>query len=631
MTASMPIPPKLNKGGRAATLPATLDQAMTVLESGIGTGSPLAVRLRALSKRLQQERLQIAVLGQFKRGKSSFINALLGAPILPTGVIPLTAVATFIAWGREPIVRIHFKEGKPPEQLAAQDPDAIREVLFRFVAEEANPENRLGVERVELFYPTSVLANGIVLIDTPGVGSTLRHNTDAALQILPECDAALFILSADPPITEVEIEYLRRLRLKTAHVFFILNKVDYLQPDEQRTIARFLQKVLSEKSLLDSDSSISCVSARNGLAAKQVGNGRELELSGIGTLEDHLLRRLATEKAGLLEEAIRTKATDILAQAAAEVDLGVRALNMPLEELASKSQNFQDALRSIEAQRRVTRDLLTGDQRRLREQLELRIDGLRREASSKLASVIDQNLTDSRLTAWDEAARRALSKAMEETFESARQQLVTTFSKDAENALSGHQDRIDLLVDSVRRTAADIFDVSFAQGLDHDSFELGHEPYWVTESIGSTLIPDSSRVVDHLLPSKFRRARLRGRIVQDADRLIVRNAENLRWAMLRGLEETFRKAAARFEQRLDDAIAATRGVVEDALTRRRNRSFAVEPEVDRLNRVTASLAAMREEFSVGPSLGGPQGEPRQLHDAAPSRLGSRNAGSRSLG
>ena len=63
--------------------------------------------------------------------------------------------------------------------------DAIREVLFRFVAEEANPKNRLGVERVELFYPAGILANGTVLIDTPGMGSTLRHNTEAAMQVLP--------------------------------------------------------------------------------------------------------------------------------------------------------------------------------------------------------------------------------------------------------------------------------------------------------------------------------------------------------------------------------------------------------------------------------------------------------------
>jgi predicted GTPase len=521
MTAPMRIPAESNKGGQATALAATLDRAMTVLESSIGTEAPLVARLRALCERLGQERLQLAVLGQFKRGKSTFINALLGAPLLPTGVVPLTAVATFIAWGRESLVRIDFKDGRPSERFAANDPDQIRDFLFQFVAEEANAGNHLGVERVELFYPTSVLAEGTVLIDTPGVGSTLQHNTDAAFAVLPECDAALFILSADPPITEVEIEYLQRLKSKTPRVFFVINKVDYLQPDEQRSITLFLQKVLSEKSLWDSDSSISCVSARNGLAAKQTGHRRELELSGMAALEDRLVHRLAAEKARWLEDAVRTKTTDTLAQAAAEVALRVRALNMPLEELTSKSQSFQDALRSIEEQRRITRDLLAGDQRRLRDDLESRIDALRTKASSKLAGVIDGNLAVSKAT-WNATAQHALSRAMEDIFETAREQLVSTFSAEANASLSAHQDRIDALVDAVRRTAADIFDVSFEQGLEHGSFQLGQEPYWITERIGSTLIPDPGRVLDGLLPAKFRRARLRNRIIQDTDQLIVR-------------------------------------------------------------------------------------------------------------
>ena len=116
-----------------------------------GPNLPLLARLRILHGRLEHERLQLAVLGQFKRGKSTFINALLGADVLPTGVIPLTAIATFIAWGHEPLVIVHFKGDEPSGEFAAQAPDAIRDVLFRFVAEEANPENRFGVERVELF------------------------------------------------------------------------------------------------------------------------------------------------------------------------------------------------------------------------------------------------------------------------------------------------------------------------------------------------------------------------------------------------------------------------------------------------------------------------------------------------
>ena len=282
------------------------------LEAAIGSESPLLARLRVLRRRQKHEHLQLAVLGQFKRGKSTFINALLGADVLPTGVIPLTAVATFIAWGRQPLVIVHFRGEALNEEFAVHTADEIRNVLFRFVAEEANPENRLGVERVDLFYPADILADGTVIIDTPGVGSTLRHNTEAALQVLPESDAAFFVVSADPPITEIELEYLRRLKSKTTRVFFILNKADYLQPHEQRSVVEFLQKVLSEKSLIDADGRIFCISARDGLDAKRSGNNQALENSGIAALEDHLVRALASEKNRWLEDAVRSKAADML-------------------------------------------------------------------------------------------------------------------------------------------------------------------------------------------------------------------------------------------------------------------------------------------------------------------------------
>jgi GTPase Era involved in 16S rRNA processing len=108
--------------------------------------------------------------------------------------------------------------------------------IFSSVSSPRTPIRKIASIGVELFYPASILANGTVLIDTPGVGSTHRHNTEAALQVLPECDAVLFVASADPPITEVGLDYLRRLQSKTTRIFFILNKADYLTPEDQRAL-----------------------------------------------------------------------------------------------------------------------------------------------------------------------------------------------------------------------------------------------------------------------------------------------------------------------------------------------------------------------------------------------------------
>jgi GTP-binding protein EngB required for normal cell division len=601
-------------------LAAILGRGEAALEAAVGAGSPLSAQLRVLRRRLAEERLQMAVLGQFKRGKSTFINALLGAAVLPTGVVPLTALATFIAWGLSPRVVVLFKGGDPRREFAPQTIGQIRDTLFRFVAEEANPENRLGVERVELFFPADLLADGTVLIDTPGVGSTLKHNTEAAFQVLPECDAVLFVVSADPPITELEIDYLRRLKSETTRIFYVVNKADYLQPEDRRTLVDFLQKTLAEKALIDAEPQIFCVSARDGLTARENGAEQLLAASGIGALEDHLVRSLANEKRRWLDQAVRSKTVDVLTHAAAELDLRQRALAMPLEELAAKSHAFQEALRSIEDQRRVTRDLLAGEHRRLREDLDLRTERLRRDVAPALVRVLDASLSGAAAALWAGAGRRALAVALQREFEAARKPLTTAFAVDTGAVLKACERRVDDLVQRVRQIAAQVFDVPLRTRVEHDVFELGEDPYWVTKDQSASLIPDAGRLIDRFLPLTLRRQRVRRRLIKQGQELVVRNGENLRWAILRGLDETFRKATARFEERLDEAVSATRNVIQDALDRRRDQSLTVEPELSRLAQGARILAAIGEELRAGRAS--PAAVNRDRTDLASSRDGS---------
>ncbi len=355
----------------------TVDDAIGALQSGVGEDSDLLRRFCGLSARLQHGHLHLAVLGQFKRGKSTFINALLGAPVLPVGVVPLTAVPVFIAWRETPYVRVQFGDGRAAEELATQEPGAIRDFLFCFVAEEANPDNYLRVSRVDLFYPATFLASGAVLIDTPGVGSTLRHNTEAALAVLAECDAALVVLSADPPITEAELDYLNRVKARAARIFYVLNKMDYLDVEEGESVATFLRAVLEKNGLWMPASRIFRVSARKGLEARQSGHQSAFEMSGLAAVEAHLLRELAAEKSRLFEAAMSGKIRDALFQASAEIALRIQTLKLPVEKLTAKAALFEARLGAIEERERVTRDVLAGEQRALRQGIEVSTAALR--------------------------------------------------------------------------------------------------------------------------------------------------------------------------------------------------------------------------------------------------------------
>ena len=243
-----------------------------------------AQRLGELEKRLTQGRFHLAVLGQVKRGKSTLINALLGEDILPSSVVPLTALPTFIRHGDQRSLRVRYTDSRPDTVLNGEPTKCIEDLgllashlsenrwlqkqLMAFVTEDANPENEKGVLQVEITHPAAILRD-VVLIDTPGIGSTYRHNTEATMNFLPQCDAALFVISADPPITEVEVSFLKEIRSRVAQVFFVLNKVDYLTGAEREMALGFYRTVLTRDAGIDPVPDL-CDICTEGIAGKRV-------------------------------------------------------------------------------------------------------------------------------------------------------------------------------------------------------------------------------------------------------------------------------------------------------------------------------------------------------------------------
>src|SRR6266542_2480225 len=116
------------------------------------SGSQVADGARVLLKKLSEELFNVVVVGEFKRGKTTFVNALLGAEVLPAAVVPLTSIVTAVTWGPEARAEVVFRDGRT-EPVKAN-------ALSHFVTERENPGNRLGVERAVLYYPSEELRDG---------------------------------------------------------------------------------------------------------------------------------------------------------------------------------------------------------------------------------------------------------------------------------------------------------------------------------------------------------------------------------------------------------------------------------------------------------------------------------------
>jgi GTP-binding protein EngB required for normal cell division len=270
--------------------------------------------------RLKTLRLEVAVVGEFKRGKSSLINALIGREVLPVGVLPLTAVPTVLEQGEDGLV-VEFADGR-------QEHHPLRQVA-RFVTEEANPGNRLGVARVTARLHTPLLDAGVRLVDTPGVGSVHEHNTRSTDAYLPSLDAAVLVTSADPPISRAERAFLQRVLGHAVRLFVVLNKADYLAAgDLDRTVA-FTGAVVRQV-LPDWPGPVYPLSARPG-----AGNP-----DGLRRFGDDLARFLHEERAAVVTDSARRSAARGLGSLRLALDLERRAASLPAEELATRRAQF---------------------------------------------------------------------------------------------------------------------------------------------------------------------------------------------------------------------------------------------------------------------------------------------------
>lgn len=318
-----------------------LGSLISIEEVG-SNNSILREKILSLKKKLASNQLKVAVLGQMKRGKSSFINALLGAEIVPTGVLPVTAIITEIKYATAPTATIIYSADNVREQVNL---DALSE----YITEAGNPGNKKQVVSVEISYPSPFLENGTVLIDTPGIGSTHAHNTQTTESYLQNVDAGIVVLSVEPPITETESQFVRNVKEDIPKLFFILNKIDQVSSSEITVIKQFLQNELDRLQIDPIE--IFPLSARKSLREKKEGNG----VSDTGRLRvfEHRLRTfLSNEKERTLALSVALDALHIARTLKFAASIGFRAQAMSSEELHRKRQEIDRLLGQAESQAR---------------------------------------------------------------------------------------------------------------------------------------------------------------------------------------------------------------------------------------------------------------------------------------
>lgn len=182
--------------------------------------------------------VNIAVLGKFKAGKSSFLNSLAGREVLPTGAVPVTAVVTELYYAPSETASVRLLGG---ENIPITFGD-----IAGYVTEELNPKNRRGAALVEIGLPTLAAYKGARFVDTPGLDSALRHNTETSLDWLPNTGLPLITISADSPLSEQDLALIEKTRSHSPEITLLLTKVDRLTPAELAHLLGFVRGRLKE-------------------------------------------------------------------------------------------------------------------------------------------------------------------------------------------------------------------------------------------------------------------------------------------------------------------------------------------------------------------------------------------------
>jgi GTP-binding protein EngB required for normal cell division len=576
----------------------TASQVRSLLEQVPAGGVSLSARehqilemLQTYSRRLAAQRFQLAVVGQFKRGKSSLLNALLGADVLPTGILPLTSIPTFLAGGDTFGLQVAF-EGRPAAVWSLTNTFELAGKLAEFVSEAANPRNVKQVARVEVTWPSPLLADGLILIDIPGVGSTYRHNTEAAEAALPDCDAALVVVSADPPITEVELAYLEKIRTRAVDLIVVLNKTDTLDSTDLEQATGFLRSVLDAAGLASAD--IVPVSARAALAARRRGDATGLAASGIPALVLRIRAMLSGDRDRLLALAIARKATPLVGQLVFENDLALAALTTPLERLQQQVDALDEAARGFAAERRGLADQLAGDRQRLLIQLDADASDMYTRVTSRFIADLRARLSAGRApqAVWDDLKVQA-----PEIFDAELAGTVTAQTARLEAVLGEHRARADRLLDQVRQAAADLLDIPFAAPSGSLAFEARKAPAWVQRAHES-LSSAPAAGLERLLPRAWSRRRAQDRILEEIDQVVRANVEHLRWSTRQNIEESLR----RFGADLDSALGGgLEGVWESFVVAKQLRDVGgsqAEPERLARQERAAELQSIQQQLTA---------------------------------
>ncbi len=549
-------------------------RALSRLATEVGSQA-LAAEADSLAERLAEGRFYVVCVGQFKRGKSMLLNALIGEPVLPTGVVPITAAVTIVRHGECLAARVRFGERDWEEC----DPDT----LSTSVSEEQNPGNEKGVTGVEVFVPCALLESGMCLVDTPGIGSVSAANTEATRTFVPHIDAALVVLGADPPISGDELALIQEVARQVGDLVFVLNKADRLSDIERAEAIRFTERVLRER-LGRPVGPILQVSA----VERMAGIGPPRDWNALVQTLEALARHSGAD---LIMAAEKRGTTALIERLLRELDEQHAALLRPIEESQARVAVLRSAVAEAERSLEELGHRFTAVQERLSRTFTEERDRFFSWALPGAQRELQEAIRPERTTG-PALRRRAIDHAIEVT-----KRWLDRWRQEQEPQVEAlYREAVDRFVELVNRFQETVARVPGLEGLPRLSAEAGvrtRSRFHYTEML--TVAPSSaSKWLPDLVKTRSRRVRAVERDALDyLERLLEVNSARIKNDFQDRVVESRRFLEKEIRDRLREFWASAERALESARDAQATGSAAVKARLERIQVLRSQIQALR--------------------------------------
>ncbi|MFF0033951.1 dynamin family protein [Streptomyces avermitilis] len=368
-----------------AAYPRVLDELLDEL-------GPRQRELLARSReRLEAGTCHVVVVGEYKRGKSSLLNALVERPgLFPVDVDVATCVVSTLAWGAEERAVVHLAESG--FEGAVKQLELTLAELPAYVTEQGNPGNHKNVRLVEIQAPVPQLEGGLMVVDTPGVGSVNGEHTAATRAFLERADGLVFVCDAIEPPATYELDFLSEALEKCEVVVTAVTKTDKVR--DAGPVVEGAREKLAGRTGRPADSLVivPVSSFRKLKWLRDRGDEQLLADSGFPELDRELWGGLASSSSAMqlrraldgLGDALTTAGSPLVNELAAlESDASLRLIRRQVEETTARLEHLSSGSASWRTE--LTRRFEV-DTRQARAALQDTFDALLRRYQEKVSA-----------------------------------------------------------------------------------------------------------------------------------------------------------------------------------------------------------------------------------------------------